>query len=1745
MLLAIVLVAAAGVRLVGLNWDELQHLHPDERFLTMVVSNLRFPSSVGEYFNTDTSLLNPHNAGAGFFVYGTFPLILVRALGEWLGRSGYDEVHLIGRAAAAAFDLVTVLLVYLIGARLYRRSVGVLAASLAAFSPLLIQHAHFFVVDSFALTFTMAAFYFAVRAMDEPGWSNEIAFGAALGLAMASKISTVPVAGVLVLAGLARLAKMPAVDRQKELGRIALGLAAAAAVAFLAFRIAQPYAFRGPGFFGILPNPKWLANLAEIRGQSSGNVDLPFVLQWANRTPILFALKNLVVWGVGIPLGVAGWAGWAWAFSRLVRGQGPRHLLPVVWTGAHFLWQSTTFTPSMRYQLPIIPTLVLLAAWGLAEAWHKVRGWDGRKRAWGEFATTAAGVVVLGSTIAWALAFTSIYTRPVTRVAATRWMFTHVPGAVNLVVSADGGELLEPLPLPFDFPLSAEAPVTVTFDAPFAGPARAVVFPFVADLTPELGPRRIQVLLSMGGAQPQLLATAEVAAAFGTPGETHLEIPLPSTVEITPGVQYELTLFLDAGAIRLRTDPQILVSLPGGDQTFGVPVPRNRAILSSVEPITASVPAHENGPITSISFPYATALLSRDTASLVSFEVFTDPNSPVRATTTLEAPRDGEASVRAHFDQPLEVRVGELVTVRATLLEGSPLAFRGSTIISESSWDDGLPLRVDGRDLGGVYTGVVQELYWPDDQDANGNGTSDKLERLVSTLTQGDLLSITSNRQFGTIPRVPIRYPLTTEYYRLLLNCPAPQEVADCADRARPGLASQTLGYELEAVFRSDPTLGPWSISDQSAEELFTVYDHPLVLLFRKTPEFSEDRVRQQLAMVDLSHVVPVLPKEASSAPSDLLLPKDRRDAQRAGGTWSDLFSRNSVLFQSEAFGALAWWVLIFLIGLAAWPLTRAAFPGLRDGGYPISRLVGLLILAWGSWMLGSFRIAAHRPAILIVLAGVLAASAALAWKDRHEFSDLIRRHRREILLAEALALAFFLIDLGIRLGNPDLWHPSKGGEKPMDFSYLNAVLRAESFPPYDPWFAGGYINYYYFGFVIVGVPIQLLGMVPSVAYNLAIPTLFSLTALAAYCAARNLAAGGGPPASWLAQAGSKAAGIAGALGLVLLGNLATAKMIVEGWRRIGAEGAESGGLLPGLLQTGRGLFRFLTLQSPMPYAMDSWYWDPSRAIPPGAGEVGPITEFPFFTFIYADLHAHMIALPLTVLGLTWGISWLLAANDGQKIGTGRMILSLAMGGLIFGSLRPTNTWDFPVYLILGAAAAAAAPLIRDRVFHSRVLTQGLLAALGLAAAAVLLYLPYALWYGQGYTAADAWQGSRTDLESYFTVHGLFLFVILTWIGWEAIRWMAVTPMRALQRFRPWWGTLAAAGIIGLVAMIVLAVGGFQIALLAFPVVALAGILILRPGQPIGKRIVLALVATGVALTFVVDVFVLRGDISRMNTVFKFYLQVWTLFSVSAAAALVWMLSEIPAWKPGLRRAWVGGVSILVFCAALYPLISAPTKMRDRMEPTAPHSLDGMAFMDTAVYYDQGTSFPLAEDARAIRWLQENIQGTPVIVEAHIPEYRWGARMAIYTGLPTVLGWKHHQSQQRVVSGDPTTARAIEVSSFYLTASDEEARAFLSQYGVEYVVVGRLERMYYGNLEPCLPAPEGGRVVCDLANRLYGVMPVSLDPAQCAVMDANAAPPSYRCQSGGMEKFDRLAQAGVLIEVYRDGETEIYQVADP
>jgi len=224
-------------------------------------------------------------------------------------------------------------------------------------------------------------------------------------------------------------------------------------------------------------------------------------------------------------------------------------------------------------------------------------------------------------------------------------------------------------------------------------------------------------------------------------------------------------------------------------------------------------------------------------------------------------------------------------------------------------------------------------------------------------------------------------------------------------------------------------------------------------------------------------------------------------------------------------------------------------------------------------------------------------------------------------------------------------------------------------------------------------------------------------------------------------------------------------------------------------------------------------------------------------------------------------------------------------------------------------------------------------------------------------------------------------------------------------------------------------------------------------------------------------VLVIQGDVGRANTVFKFYIQVWLMFSIAAGAILGWWLAARNVRRPAAWQwVWLGSLTLLTLAAATFPITATPMKIADRWPGIAfpPRTLDGMAYMlgdspanpagsaEPAIYNDEGHTLNLASDYAAIRWMQDHVRGTPIIVEGQTPEYHWGARFSIYTGLPTVIGWNWHMRQQyTLLPAGLVESRIEQVRNFYDTTDPLDALEFLRRYQVQYIVVGDLERAYY------------------------------------------------------------------------------------
>jgi len=1497
-LLALVLLLGFVLRFWGVNWDSYTHLHPDERFITMVATDLQVPNSLGQYFNSDESPMSPYNRqGGGGFAYGTFPLFLTKVTGEVLehqdffplnlvkdglakaftgpagGWNGYDHIDLVGRLWSALFATGTVLVVFLSGKVLYDRRVGLLAALLMATSVLDIQLAHYFTVDSFLTFFAALTIYYCIRIVKFGRWSDFAIAGVGLGFATACKLSGAFLAPIILLAvawrlwqpavSLLRREALPADDaappeadeagRPVELmpfARPALGLLVATFVAFIVFRIAEPYAFSGPHIWNIWPSQKYLDDMQSLIGlQSGGNV--PFNWEWVGRAPYLFPLQNMVLWGMGLPLGIAACGAFLWALWRLFWRRDITNLLLLAWIASYFLFWGRQFNLTARYFLPLYPALVLLAAQGLNELWQLagserfhafVQRWFARARPSAPVILKGTVVGVTAGTVLWALAFTNVYRRPLTRVEASEWMLANLPA--------------------------------------------------------------------------QSVITHEM-----------WDDGLPFNVRGQPG--------------------KSITGCKSGDEC--VPPPGSQPPDFYVLDIE----------------PYADDLSS--------------PSS--------------------------------------TLLDG---------------------------------------------------------------INHADYLSLSSNRLYASIPRAPAKWPMTSRFYELLL-------------------ADKLPGFRLRKTFTSYPTIFGISINDDAAEGNFTVYDHPKVLLYEKTADYSPEKLMAAVGDVcSQSAVSQLAPKNA--AQNALQLRPDDCQTQRAGGTWTSIFNPTSL---SNRLPVITWLLIIEIMSLAVLPLGLFLFRALPDRGYLLAKPLGLLAVSWLVWLGASVKLFHfNRESIFAMLVLVIVAGAIVARLNHGDLMKYVREHWRRILLSEALFIGAFLIFYWIRTLDPDLWHPFRGGEKPMDFAYLNAVTRSTTMPPYDPWFAGGYLNYYYFGQFMTATMIKLTGILPEIAFNLAVPLFFAMTVGAAFSVIYNLTEATRQRVRWrpgfkrIGGGGPLIAGILGIVFVAVIGNLQGVYQTAERFNKVSNLHAGDGiffvsgfvGMLGGVWKTIFGGAHLVPFD----------FWAPSRMMP---GQTS-ITEFPFFSFLFADLHAHVMAIPFDVAIL--GVGLALVLNNRKDLPNARQRqvvswLSVGLLGLLIGALRPINSWDYPPFLLIGIAVIFIAEWADERRMDGAVAGRATAKAVVLAVLSVAFFLPFWSEYHLFYKGFHA-SLETTPFHQYLAHFGILLFAagtLVAALGWRFFR------RRPQTKVLLYLGTL-----LGILAITVLGmmfsgqskrlpitfkglsasdfVGNLfsnGIPVVAFAMAAIALLAVLawrelkgrRPDAPL-RLFLLTMIAVVLALSAMVDVITLDGDIDRMNTVFKFYIHIWILLALAGAFG-VWYVFAVLGWRPlkpstsgdsGSRidlakTGWAVVLVVLVVGGLIYPISGTKARVdtSERFPQYQGHTNDGMEFMRYAVYGDEGGEIEFSYDYEAIQWMRENVQGSPVIVEGSAPGYHWGARFSIYTGLPTVIGWGWHQKQQRGEFETMVSEREAELTDFYSSPTIQPAIDFLRKYRVQYVIIGELERLFY------------------------------------------------------------------------------------
>jgi uncharacterized membrane protein len=841
-----------------------------------------------------------------------------------------------------------------------------------------------------------------------------------------------------------------------------------------------------------------------------------------------------------------------------------------------------------------------------------------------------------------------------------------------------------------------------------------------------------------------------------------------------------------------------------------------------------------------------------------------------------------------------------------------------------------------------------------------------------------------------------------------------------------------------------------------------------------------------------------------------------------------------------------AWWLAMALVGALAFPTCFFTFRHLPDRGYALSRTLGLLVASYFAWL--AAHVTTGGVPILIGLAALAGVSAFFGrglWRSQLQF---LKANVGYVLLVEVIFFLLLWVGIAYEISTGAIFQT----EKPADFSVLNGILQTPHMPPRDPWAAGAYVSYYYFGFYMLAFLAKLTGTVPAVAYNMGLALTMASTGVVA------LGLG-------YALTGKRRWGLLLVFAMTFMGNL-------DYWFRV-AHVYEFGDLqtrylanhpADPLLHKGlQGVFEYLM----QPISHHWEYFQASRIADLTPGE-HLISEFPAFSFVLADVHPHLIALPFVMLTLCLSLSiaraprpgWLaFGPTWGLRIGQG------LLAAVVYGSLGFINSWDLPTVLaVLGAA------LVLRELWAGADGWRWIVRVLGvLAPITVLAVVAFAPFYhtlrtqarGIGVVLKDAATPSgpvpaRTDLYFWLVLVGPFLLVLVPALiarargpmlhppeparpprpmdepakaprpkrkrapaparkaapsaapprlaracslcgqaaaadtdecaacGGDVVsttpravlpdhwgrRWLSATGRFLAGGVRPWGYALLA--VVTAVAIFDLAYPLWNPAVTVFSllllVLALAGIAARGESRELSFAAALTAIAfllmAGGEWFYVRDEFVAYAHLPRMNTMFKFYVQVWVLLSAASVAFLAWFWDEVwPSWGVVARRTWAAlavfvGIGVVAFPIAAY---------YDRVTHYGASfsQLDGTEFLSVVA----------PEDWRALNWLRGQVSPygyhPPVILEAWGGSFTLSARVATYLGLPTVLGWEGHEQQWRggraraiwqgVDEADTVEQRYQDIDQLYTSPDLAFTRAAIRRYAIELVYVGKFEREKY------------------------------------------------------------------------------------
>ena len=669
---------------------------------------------------------------------------------------------------------------------------------------------------------------------------------------------------------------------------------------------------------------------------------------------------------------------------------------------------------------------------------------------------------------------------------------------------------------------------------------------------------------------------------------------------------------------------------------------------------------------------------------------------------------------------------------------------------------------------------------------------------------------------------------------------------------------------------------------------------------------------------------------------------------------------------------AVKWWGMMLVLGIAAWPLCAKIFSSFTDKGYVFGKILGGLIPAWIMWFLGSLRLLKFGSAAVILITLLSAAGFWLLsqFVFKKQTAELLKEIPIEtVLIREAIFTAAFVFFCYVQCNNPDAF----GTERMMDYGFMQSIFRTEYFPPEDFWFAGENLNYYYFGQYFCTFLTKLSINTVDYGYNLSLAMCFALCLSFAFSLVYQLMLGH--------SADKRKAAVAGTLAAMVLPGAASMHYI---------------------------LFNFL-----VPWAWDIlaipgdkpsyWYADSTRYIGyhPETND-RTAHEYPAYSFLLGDLHAHVINIfvVLTILAILY--AWI---KDNEEEGQGSVFACelkkprLWVLSFLTGICVMENFWDFPIYFVVSGAILLALNL-RRQIRPLRVVSATMLQGVVVMLMSLIISLPFQLSF-------KAMANGIALAENHTPIYQL---AILWALPLSLLTGFAIGVIKNCKgdSVRNWLRSFETADIY------VLLTGLCGAGLILIP-----------------------------EIIYIVDIY--SGDFKRFNTMFKLSYQAFILLNLMMCYVVGRFVMKPDGAK---QRKWGIIAGILLICCCGYFVTALRMSAGNILEEGNYKGLRADAYIER--------EDPM--DSDAVYWARENIPSGSVVLEANGDSYTIYNRVSVITGLPTVLGWHTHEWLWHN-DLSPVDKRVELVRRMFVDADKE----LMTEYGVDYIFVGFCEYEKYGD----------------------------------------------------------------------------------